>query len=103
MALQRTVDDDAFDAVDDPGHAPGRVADVAALLRPARPEAAHHTRQTLGPVAGPEGLAGQGDALDENFLGGGRNHGCCKKREVHACPGQEGLPAALQHRILTLI
>ena len=68
---QLAVDDHTFDAVDGGGHTPGRITQVAARMRATRAKRTQHTRQTLRPVAGTEGSAVTGDALDEDFFGGG--------------------------------
>ena len=53
---------------------PWRIAEVAPGPDTARPELTHHTCQPFRPIAGPEGLAVPGTALDENFFGGAGNH-----------------------------
>ncbi len=96
MALQVSVDHHTFHAVEGGGTAPGRLAQVAARPRATGAEVAHDARQALGPIAGPKGFPIVGNALDEDFFGGGGNHrGRLGKWQLTA-----GL---LQPSILTLI
>ena len=47
---------------------------MAAGLRPAWAELAHHATQPVRPVAGTEGFAIVGNALNEDFFDGGEYH-----------------------------
>ena len=74
MLAQIGVDDDAFGIPDAGRYAPGRIAQMAARLRAAGPELAHHTCQALGPVAGAKCPALARQAQDVNFFGEGGSH-----------------------------
>ena len=100
MALQGAVDHHALDAIERGGNAPGGIAEVAARAGAARPKAAHHPGQTLGPVTGAEGFSAERDALDEDFFAGRGDH----RVEGRVRDGWAGsLLVASQHGILTLI
>ena len=61
--------DHAAHVVDAGGHAPGGISKVAAaVVMAVWAKLAHHTRQTLGPVAGAEGAAVQRGANDVDFF-----------------------------------
>ncbi len=74
VAVQGAIHNHALDAVDDGGHAPRRVAQVAPGLAAAGAKLAHDTGKALCPVAGAKSFAVVGDALNENLLGGRRCH-----------------------------
>ena len=71
---QLRVNDHTLHAIHDSGHAPGRVGEVATRLRATRTELTHYAAEPVGPVAGPEGFAVTGYALDKDFFGGVGDH-----------------------------
>ena len=74
VLAQITMDDDALGIADAGRYAPGRIAQMAARLRAAGPELAHHTCQPLGPVTGAKCPALTRQAQDINFFGEGGSH-----------------------------
>ena len=74
VLAQITMDDDAFGIADAGRYAPGRIAQMAARLRAAGPELAHHTCSPLGPVARAKSPALARQAQDVNFFGEGGSH-----------------------------
>ena len=74
VRFELAVDHHAFDAAHGGRNAPGGVAQVAAGAAATGTELAHHTRQPLGPIAGSEGSAIVGDALDKDFFGSAGDH-----------------------------
>ncbi len=63
------MDDDAFLSVQGIGHAPWRITQMVARLGAAWAKTAHHTGQSLGPVAGSERVTAGGHAEDDDFVG----------------------------------
>ena len=74
VLTQVRVDDDALGIANAGWDTPGRIAQMAARLRAARPELAHHASQALGPIAGAECAALVREAQDVNFFGEGGSH-----------------------------
>ena len=63
------MDDDAFLSGQGIGHAPWRITQMVARLGTPGAKTAHHTGQSLGPVAGSEGLTAGGHSQDDDFFG----------------------------------
>lgn len=74
VLTQVRMDDDALGIANAGRDTPGRIAQMAARLRAARPELAHDAGQPLGPVTGAECPALVRQAQDINFFGEGGSH-----------------------------